>query len=239
MPPRYDTENQQNLMKDIINPLITQLKKEGINGLADYEQRLIKNAGDMEVFKDLLFEARAALMFSRHSFKVTIREKPDLRIEMDKEVAYAEVKHFREKEQDRIDEKAMRESDDLVPVGNTVLLEGVEAWQQIANVAIRKANQYMGNAPNLLVIASDSNSISGIILSTAVDIYNEEASKSSNLHLRRLNAFMLMDQWIWPGDGLEQFIGAGHRSVIFCPTTYVATSLSKKLANALANIRHW
>ena len=123
-------------MKDKIYGLITQLKKEGIYGLADYEQRLTENTGDIEVFKDLLFEARAALMFSRHSFKVTIREKPDLCIEMDKEVVYAEVKHFREKEQDRIDEKAMRESDDLVLIGNTVLLEGVDAEQQIANVAI-------------------------------------------------------------------------------------------------------
>jgi hypothetical protein len=227
-------------MKDnIIHCLITQLKKEGIYGLADYEQRLTKNAGDIEVFKDLLFEARAALMFSRHSFKVTIREKPDLCIEMDKEVVYAEVKHFREKEQGRIDEKAMRESDDLVLVGNTVLLEGVDAWQQIANVAIRKTNQYMENAPNLLVVASDSNSISGIILSTAVDIYNKEASKPGNLHLRRLNAFILMDQWIWPGDRLEQLIGAGHRSVIFFPTAHIATPLSVKLANALADIRHW
>jgi hypothetical protein len=226
-------------MKDIIYHLITQLKKEGINGLVGYEQRLTKNAADREVFKDLLFEAKAALMFSRHSFKVTIREKPDLCIEMDKEVAYVEVKHFREKEQDRIDEKAMQESDDLVLVGNTVLREGVEAWQQIANVAIRKANQYMDNVPNLLVVASDSNSISGIILSTAVDIYNEEASKSGNLHLRKLNAFMLMDQWIWPGDRLEQFIGAGHSTVIFCPTSYVATPLSTNFANALANIHHW
>lgn len=226
-------------MKDIIHHLITQLKHEGINGLADYEQRLIKNAGDIKVFKDLFFEARVALMFSRHGFKVTIREKPDLCIEMDKEVAYVEVKHFREKEQDRIDEKATRESDDLVLVGNTVLLEGVEAWQQIANVAIRKVDQYIENAPNLLVVASDSNSIGGIILSTAVDIYNKEASKSGNLHLRKLNAFILMDQWIWPGDRLEQLIGAGYRSVIFRPTTNVATPLSKRLANALANIHHW
>lgn len=226
-------------MKDKIDALITQLKEEGIYGLADYEQRLRGNAGKMEVFKDLFFEAIAALMFSRYNFKVTIREKPDLCIEMDKEVVYAEVKHFREKKQDRIDEKAMRESDDLVLVGNTVLLEGVDAEQQIANVAKHKANQYMEDAPNLLVIASDSNSISGIMLSTAVDIYNEEASKSCNLHLRKLNAFMLMDQWIWPGDRSEQPGWAGHRNVIFCPTIHVATPLSTKLVNTLANIRYW
>ena len=126
-----------------------------------------------------------------------------------------------------------------MPVGNTVLLEGVEAWQQIANVAIRKANQYMEDAPNLLVIASDSNCISGIILSTAVRVYNEHVCKSPDLRLRRLNALILMDQWIWPGDRLEQLIGAGNRSVIFCPTASVTVSLSTRLRDTLSNIREW
>jgi len=175
----------------------------------------------------------------RHGFKVTIREKPDLRVELDDEVIYAEVKHFREKEQDRIDEKAMRESEDLVPVGNTVLLEGIAAWQQIADVAARKVSQYMANAPNLLVIASDSRSVSGIKLPTAVNVYNEKVSESNDLCLRRLNGFMLMDQWIWPGDRLEQLIGAGSRSVIFRPTACTAIPLSAKLTNALGSIRNW
>jgi hypothetical protein len=226
-------------VKDEIDRLITLLREEGIEGLADYEQRLVNNAGNVDVFTDLVFESSAALMFSRHGFKVTIREKPDLRVELDDEVIYAEVKHFREKEQDRIDEKAMRESEDLVPVGNTVLLEGIAARQQIANIAARKASQYMANAPNLLVIASDSNCIAGIILSTAVNIYDEKVSESNDLCLRRLNGFMLMDQWIWPGDRLEQLIGAGSRSVIFRPTACAAIPLSAKLTNALESIRNW
>lgn len=226
-------------MKEQIGRLLALLRAEGIKGLADYEQRLVNNAGNADVFADLVFESSAALMFLRHGFKVAIREKPDLQVELDNEVIYAEVKHFREKEQDRIDEKAMRESEGLVPVGNTVLLEGVAAWQQIANVAARKAGQYMANAPNLLVIASDSNCIKGIMLSTAVNVYNEKVAQSNDLRLRRLNGLMLMDQWIWPGGRLEQLIGSGNRSVIFRPTGCAAVPLSTKLTNALQSIRSW
>jgi hypothetical protein len=226
-------------VKDHIDRLIALLREEGIEGLADYEQRLVNNAGDANVFCDLVHESSAALMFSRHGFKVTIREKPDLRVELDDELFYAEVKHFREKEKDRIDEKAMRESEDLVPVGNTVFLEGIAAWQQIANVAARKARQFMANAPNLLVIASDSNCISGTILSTAVDIYNEKVSESNDLCLRRLNGFILMDQWISPGDRSEQLIGAGSRSVFFRPTACAAIQLSARLTDAVESVRNW
>ena len=219
-------------MKDQIDHLMSLLRAEGMEGLADYEQRLVNNRCNADVFNDLVFESRAALMFSRHGFKVTIREKPDLRVELDDEIIYAEVKHFREKEQDRIDEKAMRESEDLVRVGNTVPLEGKSPWQQIASVAARKASQYMENAPNLLVIASDSNSIIGNVLSTAVSIYNENVSESNDLCLRRLNGFMLLDQWI----STEE---AGSRSVFFCPTACATIPLSAKLTNALESIINW
>jgi hypothetical protein len=217
----------------IISHLITQLDKEGITGLKGYEQRLKANIAVMGNFKDLLFEADAALMFSRHGFKVTIQEKPDLRIELDGEVAYAEVKHFREKGQDRIDEKAMQCSEDLVSVGNLVPSEGDEAWQQIVKVAIRKAKQYVDNAPNLLVIATDSNSVNGFCLSTAVHLYNEQAAKSNDLCLRKLNALMLVDMVN------ELWTGSGSKNVFFCQTACATAPLSAKLVHALANIQRW
>lgn len=226
-------------MRDQIDRLMNLLAEEGVDGLAGYERRLSSNAGSVDVFADLVFESSAALMFSRHGFRVTIREKPDLRVELGNEVVYAEVKHFREKEQDLVDEKAMGESEDLVLVGNTASSEDVAAWQQIANVAASKAHQYIANAPNLLVVATDSNCISGVILSTAVTIYNEKVYQSSDLCLRRLNGIMLMDQWVWPGDGLDQLMGTGNRSVIFCPTAHTAVPLSAKLISALEGIRSW
>lgn len=216
----------------VVPHLIAQLKKEGIAGLEGYEQRLNASTPAMENFKDLLFEADAALMFFRHGFKVTMREKPDLRIELDGEIAYAEVKHFREKPQDRIDEKAMRDSEDPVPVG--ILSRQPNPWQQIVNVAIDKAEQYVEDAPNLLVIASDSNAVDGSVLPTGVHLYDREAAKAgANSLLCRLNAFLLVDMVN------EVWTGGGGRNVYFCPTAYVTVPISAELANALSSIQRW
>ena len=78
-------------MKDQIDRLIALLRGEAIGGLADYERRLVNNASNADVFTDLVFESSAALMFSRHGFKVTIREKPDLQIELDNEVNFQQM----------------------------------------------------------------------------------------------------------------------------------------------------
>jgi hypothetical protein len=212
--------------------LIAALRKKGIAGLVEYETRLRDNARNEEVIGDLLFEAHAAWMFSDHGFKVTIRERPDLQICRNDEAVYAEVKHFREKRQDRDDEEIMRTSKDLVSTGILTPTEGCEAWEQIANVAIGKVGQYKEDAPNILVIATDSNSINGHVLSTAVHLYNEEARKEGSL--QKLNAFMLVDRWfLWlPDESTE-------RNVYFCPTARCLTPLGKGLASSLADIQRW
>jgi hypothetical protein len=224
-------------MEDRIRDLITELRKEGIAGLPEYERKLRNNAGNRKKLEDLLFEADAALMFRHHGFKVTIQEEhdpPDLRIELGGEVAYAEVTHILEREQDQIDEQAMRDSEDLVPTG---ILTPHKAWEQLAGrkpsegyegVAIKKAKQYKEGFPNILVIATDSNSVNGIILPTAVHIYNKEAS--SDPSLRKLNAFMLIDQWVEL---------RANRNVYFCQTAYATTPMSSKMINALASIQRW
>jgi len=152
--------------------------------------------------------------------------------ELGDEVVYAEVKHFREKEQDRTDERTMRGSEDLVPTGILALTEGSEAWEQIAKVAIGKVDQYKEDAPNILVIATDSNSVDGSKLPAAVHIYDEQANSDPRLH--RLNAFMLMDQWyLWIKElSLE-------KNVYFCQTAHAKTPMSEGLINTLASIQRW
>jgi hypothetical protein len=156
-------------IRDVIIPhLIAELNKHGVAGLPEYEQTLRNNAGNENVFRDHFLEANVALMFSRHGFKVTMLDKPDtpdLRIELDGEVAYAEVTHFRKKDQDIIDEQAMRDSEDLVPVGILTPSEQAEAWEQVACKAKSKKNQYIEGVPNILVIETSSNAIGGTILS--------------------------------------------------------------------------
>jgi hypothetical protein len=216
-------------IQDLVIPhLITELRKRGILGLDEYETRLRANAGSIGVFNDLLFEADVALMFSDNGFQVTIREKPDIKIECNGERAYVEVKHFRKKTQDFADEQAMRESDDLVPVGVLTPTEGAEAWDQMVSVAIGKEKQYKEDAPNILVIATSSSAVSGLKLPTAVNIYNEKAG--SEPRLRKLNAFMLIDQWI----DISR-----NKNVYFYQTAFAATRMSSNLVDRLANIRRW
>jgi hypothetical protein len=217
-----------NRIQDVIIPnLIVELEKDGIAGLPEYEQRLRKNARNTKVLTDLLFEADVALMFARHGFKVTIREKPDLIIEWDGELVYVEVTHFLEKKQDRIDEQAMRNSEDLVPVSILTPKEGAEAWEQVTKKATDKIAKYQEDGPYILVIATTSNSVGGSILPTVVDLYNKQACIAPCLH--RLKAFILIDQWV------ELSID---RNVYFCQTAY-ATTLNSKLVDALTSIQRW
>jgi hypothetical protein len=119
-----------------IDQLVAQLRGKGAIGVEQYEVKLKSNAKNIAVLDDLLFEGRAALLFLANAFKVTLRDSPDLKMELDNEVVYAEVKHFREKEQDRRDEKAMSETRELlVEIGDTTATEGSSVWEQIAVVA--------------------------------------------------------------------------------------------------------
>jgi len=213
-----------------IDQLVTQLRGKGAIGVEQYEVKLKNNAKNIAVLDDLFFEGRAALLFLNNGFKVTLRDSPDLKIELDNEVVYAEVKHFREKEQDRRDEKAMSETRDLlVPIGDTTATEGSAVWEQIVGVAISKADQYVISAPNILVIESSSDSTS-LTLSSAAHEYNARVRKTHDLRLRRLNGFMLVNIEI-------TFGSSGPQNIEFCPLAHVDTPMSDRLISVLFNTR--
>jgi len=207
---------------------IAALGAAGATGIDQYEQRLRNNADEPEVLEDFLLEGRAALMFLRHRFKVGMQDKPDLRIELDGEVVYVEVKHFREKERDREDEREMRATQErLVVTGELLESEGAEAWQQIVDVAVNKAPQYASDAPNVLVVESSSPSLE-LMIGTAVHDYDKEVLKSDDDRLRRLSGIMLVQtDWITSRDG---------RNVDFYPTSEAATPVSAHMAAALSAI---
>lgn len=217
-----------NRADDTITQYIGALRAEGATGIDQYEEKLTTNANNPEVFGDLLLEGRAALMFFRYGFKVAMQDRPDLRIELENEAVYVEVKHFRQKDQDRVDEKAMRETDDLLVVtGELLESEGAEAWQQIVDVAISKADQYASDAPNVLVVESSSPSLE-LMLETAVHRYDRAVLKSRDLRLRRLSAMMLVQtHWIAVGEP---------RNVDFCRTAHAVVPLSARAASTLRDI---
>ncbi len=215
-----------------IGQLVAQLRGKGAIGVEQYEQKLKNNVRNIAVLDDLFFEGQAALLFLNNGFKVTLRDSPDLKIELANEVVYAEVKHFREKEQDRIDEKAMSAATVfLVPIGDTTPTEGSAVWEQIVEVAISKADQYVMNAPNILIIESSSDSTS-LTLSTAAHNYNDEVRKTSDPRLRRLNALMLVNACS------TEFGRWGPWNIEFCPLAHADTRISRKLILALFDIRY-
>jgi len=133
---------------------VARLRSAGADGLDQYEARLLHNAGNPETLANLFCEGRAALMFLRNGWQVTLRERPDLQLGWRGDFIFAEVKRFCEKEQDRLNERAMAVSaaDFLVRLDDPTCTEGSTAWEQLADVAIRKAPVYVEGAANILVV---------------------------------------------------------------------------------------
>jgi hypothetical protein len=213
-----------------IHDCISNLRLKGATGIEQYERRLKENAGNEEVFNDLLFEARAALMFLHYEWRVVLRESPDLELSPNGELLFAEVKHFREKEQDRSDEQAMRATNKFVRTGDLSKTEKSEPWEQIVAVAIKKAKagQYIEGAPNILVVESSSGSLD-LMASSAAHAYDEATSKSADQSLRRLNGIMLTNT--------TRTLRPEPDEVEFCTTSHTAVRLSYTLVQALDSIR--
>lgn len=214
-------------MNDFITNLSNDLEKAGVQGVPEYKQKLMDNSASAN-FKDFLLEGRAALMFRQAGFRVTLREAPDLALKFNSEQLYAEVKHFRLKEQDLIDNAKMSEiGDRLVPYGDTVPLEGKPAWEQVYNVTKSKISQYKENAPNILVIESSSDCIDDVIIPTAVDMVSEAVCSGKCSGLGKLNGILLVSDW---------FNISHKRMVFFYPTGKPDVSLTSGILSLLDRI---
>lgn len=217
-----------------IDHTVSTLRRAGAQDVDTYELKLRQNSGNPAQVRNHLSEALAALMFLGQGARVMMRESPDLRVEWCNELFYAEVKHFNKKEQDKRDEVALRNARGvLIPVGDTGLIEGRHAYQQISDVARKKKAQYVDGAINVLVIETSSDAVGPIGL---VDVMAESAAHEyddqlyetpSDLALRRLNGIILVSpassEWNTP-------------SVGFAATRYPSTQMSDELHKALMSI---
>jgi hypothetical protein len=207
---------------------IVQLRNAGAGGLDQYEKRLRDNAGNPDTLANLFCEGLVALMFLRNDWQVILRESPDLQLGLKKDVMYAEVKRFWEKEEDRLNERAMLNAPNdgfLVPLDTPTKT----AWEQIADVAIKKAPVYQEGAANILVVVSDSECLD-LMVDSAVHEYDERAIESGDPRLRRLNGIMLVNR------GRTSFRPVPS-NVEFCQTQHAAVPLDVRLVIALKNIR--
>jgi len=212
----------------LVNECIKTLEKAGVQGIPEYNQRLMDNSESTN-FKDYLLEGRAALMFRKAGFGVTLREAPDLALEFNGEQLYAEVKHFRLKPQDLIDNAKMSEAGDiLVPYGDTVSLEGKPAWEQVFDVAKSKKRQYKENASNILVIESDSDCVDDVIIPTAVDMVDEAICSGECPGLGRLNGILFVSP--------DSYNISQKRNAFFYPATKPDAPLTPEILDLLSKI---
>jgi hypothetical protein len=215
------------------------LEEAQVRGLAEFIDK-IHSQREPENLESLLCEARAALMFQENGFRVSMQDRPDLALEVAGIRLYAEVKHFRMKEQNKIDEERLLEAggqaleDDLsvlVPYGDTRETEGGSAQQQLVDVARKKIDQYHKDAPNILVIFSSSpHCVEDADFEGAAHEIDDDIAARRIPGLERLSALMLVTEtWRkWPNGCC----------VYFDPLQNSATPLPKGIMEALSAIKH-
>lgn len=216
---------------DIITSMRISLEKAHVGGVPKYIKKLQNNISNCDVFQDLLLEGRAAIMFKKAGCSVTMRDSPDIALRFNNEQFYAEVKHFREKEQDRKDAAKMSElgyEDELVLYGDTVSLEGKPAWEQVYNVGKNKIEKYNELVPYILVIESSSTCIEDTEIPTAIDMINEDVCSGKCQEFAKLNGILLIT--------VDWYNISQRRKVFFYSTSNPAVSLSRRLSGLLDKI---
>jgi hypothetical protein len=145
----------------IIGYYVNRLREAGAHNVGEYETRLRQNAGNLPNLNNFLSEAVAALMLLDYGADVTMQDRPDLAAVVKGERLYAEVKHFNRKMQDDLNDEAVRNAPEFefVLLEDTTRTEGKPTYRQIADVAIKKADQYREGEINILIIDSDSETL--------------------------------------------------------------------------------
>ena len=109
---------------------------------------------------------------------------------------------------------------------DTTRTEGKTPYRQIADVAIKKADQYREGKINILIIDSDSETLDLMAESGAREFSDDKRCEPPDSPLHRLNGIMIISPLIG-------FCG-GPRNVDFATTEYPACRMSSKLRRALA-----
>jgi hypothetical protein len=182
----------------IIGYYVGRLRTAGARNVSEYEARLRQNAPSVPSLNDFLSEAIAALMLLDYGAEVTMQDRPDLAVTLKGERFYAEVKHFKRKRQDDLNDERERNSPpfEFVLLEDTTRTEGKSPYRQIADVAIKKAAQYHEGEINILIIDSDSETLHLMARSGAQEFSDDKERKPPNSPLHRLNGIMLITSMI-------------------------------------------
>ena len=206
----------------IIGYYLYRLRAGGARNVEEYETRLRQNAGSLANLNNYLSEAAAALMLLDCGADVTMQDRPDLAAVLRGERFYAEVKHFNRKAQDDINDAAVRNAPEFefVRMEDTTRTEGKSPYRQIADVAIKKADQYREGEINILIIDSDSETLHLMARSGAQEFSDDKQGLPLYSPLHRLNGIMLMTSLMG--------VRGGHWNVEFAVTRHPARRTLKQ-----------
>lgn len=212
--------------------ILKRLHEAGVMNVGQFALKLEENAINPSVVRDLRSEGYAALMFASAGFYVEMGDSPDLILSNAGDSLGVEVKHFRLKRQDELDDARLRAAKGfLVEYGDTVPSEGKAAWDQVVDVTESKARQYRPDMPNILVIESSSvHAVDDWVLRTAANILNEQRSAALGMGTANLNGLFLM---------CSDFNISARRNVYFFELYKGRHSLSSGTRQALQNIHVW
>jgi hypothetical protein len=216
---------------EIIGYYVNRLRTSGAQNVEAYETRLRQNAGNLANLNNYLSEAAAALMLLDYGADVTMQDRPDLAAVLRGERFYAEVKHFNRKAQDDLNDAAVRNAPEFefVLQADTTRIEGKSAYRQIADVAIKKTDQYREGEINILIIDSDSETLHLMARSGAQEFSDDKQRAPLDSPLHRLNGIMLITSLVG--------VRGGHWNVEFAVTRCPARRMSFRLLRALAEIK--
>jgi hypothetical protein len=217
-----------------IDQICDVLSEMGAEEVASYRRKLSENSGNAEVFEDLTYEGVAAFNFLLAGFGVRMSESPDLEIKLHDSVLFAEVKHFRYKIQDKLDELNTREAlknGYLATYGNTFPTEEKDPWDEVVEVARKKVSQYKDGSPNVLVLASSSGyCIDDAIMPTAIHEIDKGSRTPTDVGLRKLNGVLLLS---------SDYSGKQNRNAWFFETENAFIGLGETIRTRLNDMRVW
>jgi hypothetical protein len=213
-----------------VDAVCRELERAGVTGVDGFRKRLHDNRGCQAVVEGLLFEARTALRYRRVECAVEMRDRPDLEVTLRQHLFFAEVTHFRRKRQDDEDDaRLLAATDLLVPYGDTTCTEGKAAWDQLVEVAGKKADQYRAGSPNVLVVNScTANCIDEVITPTAICGIDSICRADPTSGLKKLNGILLITE--------EISLSRGGRSCYYFPCGLPAVAMPDEVAGVLHSI---
>lgn len=202
----------------------------GVRGVDEFYSKLMSNVRT-EVYRDLLAEAAAATTLRGIGLDVEMRDRPDLALALAGELAYAEVKHFRRKAQDDIDDSRLTaHGGQLVSYGDTTALEGKAAVEQVLAVFRKKLAALQAGAANLLVVqSSSSNCVEDYEVSDAMAMI-EDTVAAGDEDFRLLNGVVFLS---------PSYSCGSQRSVYFYLARNPLVQLSSRLRSRLETLREW